>query len=315
MIYPSRSIDRAKQQLYLSRFESTRIKDSCTARELARIYCKDQRKRAQFRKVDNIPTPEPYGSNNHYSYEEDLWCHFGIRPQIETHGIISPDASYQLMKLPNEILFKVLESATVCSATCFGLTCHTIYNLFKTIYPHRVYLDELDSIKVNTYEGNETDFTICLGLLLANWRGIGPRFRLWEVNVPRAFLREEAFVSAWRFVPKETYGTILDQSVVRYSGQPDKDTGLFLRYQDHALMEIDGFIHLPNPWNRVQKEWEREVMDLAVWDRRRYLEQDEWITFWERTRIWYDWHTKIMIEEMDLRRDAIFLEMMARGIR
>lgn len=279
MIGPSSSIDRDKQQSYRARFESARSKDRDAAEELARIYCKDQRKRAQFREVDNIPNLETPGSNNYRSYDELPWSHYGVHPQIDTHGVISSNASYQLMKLPNEILFQILENATVCSATCFGLTCHTNYSLFKTIYPHPIYLDELDRIKVITYEGAETDFTICLGLLLADWSGIGSRFRLLEPKLTPAFHRADALVSKWHFLPKETFGSILERSVFPDIGGLDKDTRLYLRYQDYALMEIDGSCHLPNPWNRVEKEWEREAMDLIVRDRRRHVEQGEWIGF------------------------------------
>jgi hypothetical protein len=312
MIYPSSSIDKAKQELYRSRFKSARSRDRCT--ELAQIYCKDQRKRAQFREVGNIPNLEPPCSNNHYSYEELLWCQYGVRPQIDTHGFISTDAQHQLMKLPNEILFQILENTTVCSATWFGLTCHTIYKLYKTIYPHPIFLDELDNIKVTTYEGTETDFTICLGLLLADWRGIGPRFRLWEPKLTPAFRREDALVSEWHFVPAETFGNILERSVSPYLVVFDKETRLYLRYQDYALMEIDGVSYLPTPCNRAEKEWEREAMDLIVRDRLRHVEQGEWIGFWEPTRIWYGRNMTIMAEEMDLQRDCIIQEMMAKGI-
>jgi len=314
MIYPSSSIDKAKQQSYRSRLKSAKFKDRCTAHELAQIYCKDQRKRAQFREVHSIPNLELNGSDKHYSYKELLWCHYGVQARTDTHGVISPDASYQLIKLPNEILFQIPENATVCSATCFGLTCHTIYSIFKTIYPQPVYLDELDSIKVKSYEGAETDFTICLGLLLADWRGIGPRFRLWEPKVTPAFLRDDALVSAWRFVPNQTFSDIFERSVFPNFGEFDKETRLYLRYQDYALMEIDGVSYLPTPCNRAEKEWEREAMDLIVRDRGRHVEQGEWIGFWEPTRIWYDRNVKIMTEEMDLQRDCIIQEMIAKEL-
>ncbi len=313
VIIRSSSVGKAKLQSYRSHFESARSKDGYAAHGLARIYCRDQRKLAQFEEVDSISILEPHVSNN-YSYEKLLWCHYNVRPHISTHGVISSHASYQLMKLPKEILFRILENATVCSATCFGLTCHMIYYLFKTIYRHPIYLDELDTIKVKTYEGAETDFTICLGLLLADWRGIGPRFRLWEPKVTPAFLREDALVSAWHFVPKKTFGNTLERSVSPDFGEFDKDTRLYLRYQDYALMVIDGSSLLPTPCNRAEKEWEREAMDIIVQDRRRYAEQGEWIGLWEPTRIWYDRKQKILTEEMDHRRDCIIQELMARGL-
>jgi hypothetical protein len=79
-------------------------------------------------------------------------------------------------------------------------------------------------------------------------------------------------------------------------------------------MEIDGSSHLPTPWNREEKEWEREAMDVIVQDRRRHTEQDEWIGFWECTRVWYDRKQKILTEEMDFRRNCIIPEMMASGL-
>jgi hypothetical protein len=291
----------------------------------------------------------------------------------------STSPSLLLNKIPSEILILIFEKLSVCSATCFGLTCHSVYDIWmKYIYRGPVSLDELEESTVewtimstkhvnqgpvflhNTYlktvqKKNDTStnpyaaldteaaghFTAlgmkhdldpevgqkgfheledisdelsvvatkhtCLGYLLSDWRGIGPRFRLWRPDIMFFELRSEVSLPAWHFVPRGTYG---EQPVQKRAAglcwrDFSLDSRLFLRYQDYHLMHIEDTFHLPNPRNMSGEEWELKAIDAIDQDREQHDNQSEWIKFWEKTCFWRWESTKIMHKEMERRAASV----------
>jgi F-box-like len=191
-----------------------------------------------------------------------------------------------LLKLPNEILLLILDNLTTCSVTCFGLTCKRIYKLYKDKLHGPISLDELDFVtSAHPSLGLQSAGHTCLGMLLARWRGIGPRFRLWypQRSAYRAQLKHEP-PQVWHFLPKATYG----ERVIRGNDSISEDTDLWDRYMDYARMQQNGISYLPNPRNKTLIQWEREAIDAVVRDSERHENNRAWIGFWMMTRIWHE---------------------------
>ena len=218
----------------------------------------------------------------------------------------STSPSLLLNKMPSEILILIFEKLSVCSATCFGLTCHSVHDIWmKHIYRGPVSLDELEESTVE-WTIMSTKHT-CLGYLLSDWRGIGPRFRLWRPDIMFFELRSEVSLPAWHFVPRGTYG---EQPVQKRAAglcwrDFSLDSRLFLRYQDYHLMHIEDTFHLPNPRNMSGEEWELKAIDAIDQDREQHDNQSEWIKFWEKTCFWRWESTKIMHKEMERRAASV----------
>ncbi|KAE9382037.1 hypothetical protein N431DRAFT_458578 [Stipitochalara longipes BDJ] len=219
-----------------------------------------------------------------------------------------PSSSIPLQKLPNELLLHIIMALSPCSATCFGLTCHRLYKLYKVKYPRPVSLDENQFLGWSDWY-NRIPLYTCLGLLLSSWRGIGPRFRIWQPEITPSALRRAIPLPVWHFIPIATYG---EQSKRRNSTDSDKfrlESELYLRYQDYHLMHIDGKLYLLYPRNKSKEEWMREAMDVIILDRQRHSDKWAWIKFWQDTVLWSRGAKSIMIEEQDIRTDALIKEI------
>jgi hypothetical protein len=72
-------------------------------------------------------------------------------PELEMQGAQKESTSPSLLlnKMPSEILILIFEKLSVCSATCFGLTCHSVHDIWmKHIYRGPISLDELEESTV-----------------------------------------------------------------------------------------------------------------------------------------------------------------------
>jgi hypothetical protein len=227
--------------------------------------------------INNNPNLETADSRKWSTAKEVVWSFFGVHPQTELDDTLPGGAPNRLPKLPNEILVQILETITVCSATCFGLTCRTEYDLYKASYRRPPSSDELEIVKVNAY-GITIETTTYLGLLLVDWSGFDAGFRQWQPKKAGYALATDPgrSIPIWHFLLKDTYG---EHPMSQDSGGLSQDTKLFLRYHDYYIMLIDETFHQPTPRSKTQKEWEREATEAVIQDRQRRLDQNELIEF------------------------------------